>query len=206
MSPAEAPIAPRSLSNIEVDFSLAGRKAQAKGTLLGVGALLLQTEQQAADDTEIEVRFRPTAESPLIAARGVVSRQVPGDGLGVRITDMAEEHRRHILELLYPPGPERRTSKRVSLVTQIRSTVGGETLVGYSKNVSTGGIFIESESLIEKGTELNLRFKLRPEEPILEARVVVAYAVLGEGVGLRFVDMPARLREAIEAFVNEQEG
>jgi hypothetical protein len=106
---------------------------------------------------------------------------------------------------LYPPGSERRASRRVSLVTQIRTLVGGKMLVGYSKNISTGGIFVESELQAEKGTELLLRFKLRPEDHIQEARAVVTYAVPGEGMGLQFVNLPDSLRQEIQAFVNEQE-
>ena len=102
-------------------------------------------------------------------------------------------------------GSERRASRRVSLVTQIRTIVGGEMLVGYSKNISTGGIFVESEAQAEKGTELVLRFKLRSEGEIQEARAVVAYSVPGEGLGLRFVNLPDSLRQEIQAFVNEQE-
>lgn len=205
MSPAESSSAPRALSGVEVEFSWAGVKGHAKGNLLGVGALLLLTEQRAPEETEVELRFRPTPQSPVMVARGVVSRHVPGEGLGVRITELAEEHRRHILELLYPPGAERRTSKRVSLVTQIRTVVGGKTIVGYSKNISRGGIFIETETPPEKGAELVLRFKLSPKEEILEARAVVAYRMSGEGMGLRFIDLPAPLQQRIEAFVNEQE-
>lgn len=197
--------APRPLTGIDVEFTCAGRTARARGNLLGVGALLLETRQQLPDDTEVELCFRPTPGSPVISARGVVSRQVPGEGLGVRITDLAEEHREHILQLLYPPGPERRASKRVSFVTQIRTAVGGKMLVGYSKNISTGGIFIETEDPAEKGAELSLRFKLAPESGILETRAVVAYAVPGEGMGLRFLDVSPVVREQIEAFVNEQE-
>ncbi|MFQ5817576.1 MAG: PilZ domain-containing protein [Terriglobia bacterium] len=206
MSPKEPPPAPRPLTGIEVEFSCAGVRGHAKGNLLGVGALLLLTEQRAPEATEVALRFRPTPQSPLMSARGVVSRQVPGEGLGVRITELAEEHRRHILELLYPPGAERRASKRILLVTQIRTVVGGRTIVGYSKNISTGGMFIETEMPAEKGSELVMRFKLNPEGEILETRAVVAYCLPGEGMGLRFVDLAAQTHQRIEAFVNEQEG
>lgn len=106
------------------------------------------------------------------------------------------------------PEQERRASKRVSLVTQIRTVVEGQlqTLVGYSKNISSGGIFIETETPAEKGTELVLRFKLQPQGEILEARAVVTYRLGDAGMGLRFVDLPGSVRQAIEAFVQEQEG
>jgi len=103
-----------------------------------------------------------------------------------------------------PSGADRRRAKRVSLVTQIRTLEGGETLVGYSKDISTGGVFVETEDPPEKGTELTLRFRLAEDSPILEVRAVVAYRMSGEGMGLRFLDPPAELLKAIEAFVAQQ--
>lgn len=104
----------------------------------------------------------------------------------------------------YPTGADRRTAKRVSLVTQIRTTIGGETLVGYSRDISTGGLFIETEDPPVKGSEVTLRFRLAPEAPIQEVRAAVAYSMAGEGMGLRFLDVPEDLRRAIEAFVAQQ--
>jgi uncharacterized protein (TIGR02266 family) len=104
-----------------------------------------------------------------------------------------------------PAGAERRAARRVSLVTQIRTLAGGETLVGYSRNISTGGIFIQAEKVVEKGSELQLRFKLQPEGEILEARAVVTYAMAGQGMGMKFVDLPEPVRARIEEFVNQQE-
>lgn len=103
-----------------------------------------------------------------------------------------------------PTGADRRTAKRVSLVTQIRSTAGGETLVGYSKDISTGGVFVETEDPPEKGTEVTLRFRLSEDSPIQEVRAAVAYRMSGEGMGLRFLDPPAELLQAIEAFAAQQ--
>lgn len=197
---------PPELSDIAVTFTCNGQTTQEKGRLMGVAALLVQTEREAPLQAEAEVRFHLRPNSPLIQARGVVAAHLPGQGLRVQITDLAEEHRRHILELLYPPGKDRRASQRVSLVTQMRTVVNGETLVGYTRDVSTGGIFVETETEtpLAKGSEVQLRFRLTPESPILEVRAAVAYALPGEGMGLRFLDPPAELRQTIEAFVTQR--
>jgi len=193
------------LTGIDVEYVCAERKGRGKGTLLSVDSLLLLTSEELPETAEVELHFRPTPHSPLLSARGVVACQVVGEGLGVRITGMSEEHRRHMLELFYPPGPERRASKRVTLATQIRTGITGQLLVGYSRNISTGGIFIETETPAEKGTQLLLRFKLRPEGEILEAGAVVSYCLEDEGMGLCFVNLPESVRQAIAAFVQEQE-
>ncbi|MFQ5723629.1 MAG: PilZ domain-containing protein [Terriglobia bacterium] len=105
----------------------------------------------------------------------------------------------------YPTGADRRTAKRASLVTQIRTSSGGQTLVGYSRDISIGGVFVETEDPPEKGSELALRFRLAPDSPIREARATVVYRLPGEGMGLRFLDLPDELRQAIEQFVTQQE-
>ena len=103
-----------------------------------------------------------------------------------------------------PTGADRRTAKRVSLVTQIRTTAGGETLVGYSKDISTGGVFVETEDPLAKGAEVTLRFRLSEDSPIQEVRAAVAYHMAGEGMGLRFLNPPPELLQAIEAFAAQR--
>ncbi|MFQ5694924.1 MAG: PilZ domain-containing protein [Terriglobia bacterium] len=100
------------------------------------------------------------------------------------------------------PSPlDRRAARRVSLATQVRTVAGGDTIVGYTRDISMGGVFIETESPAAKGAEVMLRFKLREPGPILEARAVVVYALEAEGMGLRFLDPPADFRRALEEFV-----
>jgi len=103
-----------------------------------------------------------------------------------------------------PTGADRRTAKRVSLVTQIRTGAGGETLVGYSKDVSTGGLFVETEDPPAKGTEVTIRFRLSEDSPIQEVQAAVAYRMTGEGMGLRFLNPTPELLKAIEAFAAQQ--
>lgn len=193
------------LTGIKIDFSCGGRTTKETGRLLGVAAMVVETGRREPQNTEVELRFRPQPDSPQIVARGVVAAQLDAGGLRVHITDLPEEHRRHLLQLLYPPGVDRRAARRASLVTQIRTIVDGETLVGYTRDISTGGVFVEAENPPAKGSEVTLRFKLKPEAPIHEARATVVYNLDGEGMGLRFVDLAPELRAAIEAFVAEQE-
>ncbi|HKZ53555.1 MAG TPA: PilZ domain-containing protein [Candidatus Acidoferrales bacterium] len=189
------------LAGIAVDFACGGRTTPETGRLLGVAAMVVETARREPLDTEAELRFRPTPDSPLIVARGVVAAHLSENALRVHFTHLSEDHRRHLLGLLFPRGDERRAARRASLVTQIRTIVDGETVVGYTRDVSTGGVFIETENPPVKGTEVNLRFRLTPDSPIVGARAVVAYSLPGEGMGLRFVDLTPELQQAIEAFV-----
>lgn len=196
---------PPGLSGLAVEFTCGGQTTQEEGRLLGVAAMVVKTNRRDPLQAEVELRFRLQHDSPLITARGVVTAHVEGEGEQIQFTDLPEEHRRHLLALLCLPGVDRRATRRVSLATQIRTTVGGETLVGYTRDISTGGVFVETEDPSVKGTEVKLRFKLTPESHIQEVGAVVAYSISREGMGLRFVDLPAEIREAISAFVAEQQ-
>jgi uncharacterized protein (TIGR02266 family) len=194
---------PRALRNLSVEFTCGEHSSQERGHLLGVAALELETERREPLRAPVELRFRLHPNSSWVHAHGVVAQH--GDGrLRIQFTHLPEEHRRHILELLYPPEDDRRAHRRVSLVTQIRTVVDGKTVVGYSRDISGGGVFIETEDPAAKGTEVTLRFKLQEDSSILEVRAVVAYSLAGEGMGLKFIDPPAHVRQGIEAFVNEQ--
>lgn len=193
------------LPGIQVDFTCSGRTTQETGRLLGAAAMIIETRRAEPLDTPVELRFRPRPSSPLIVAQGFVSAHLGEQSLRVHFTEIADAHRRHLLELLFPPGAERRTTKRVSLVTQMRSIVGGQPLVGYTRDISVGGVFVETETPPERGTEVTLRFKLTPNAPILEARATVVYCMAGEGMGLRFWNLPADLARVIEDFISGQE-
>jgi uncharacterized protein (TIGR02266 family) len=200
----------RKAGELTVEFGSGGKTTKVKGSLLGAAAMIIESKRRPPLESEVEVQFQPRPTSPRILARGVVDGHVGKKQIRVKFTDMAEEHRRHLLELLYPPGDDRRTARRASLrrtarraslVTQMRTTVDEETLVGYTRDISTGGVFVETEQPLAKGAEVSLRFKLGPDEPILGARATVAYSLPDEGMGLRFVDLAAEVRQAIDAFV-----
>ena len=132
------------LPGLKVEFTCQGTTSQEKGRLVGAAALVINTPRREPTDTAVEVRFRPKPGSPLIEAKGFISAHLK-DGVRVHFTEVSDDHRKHLLELLFPPGSERRTTRRVSLVTQMRTIVGGRPLVGYTRDISEGGIF-RSES------------------------------------------------------------
>jgi hypothetical protein len=193
------------LTGIAVELIAGGKTSKVTGTLLGAAAMILETSRREPLRAEVELRFQPSPASPEIVAQGVVDGHVGDKGLRIHFTEIAEKHRRHLLELLYPPGADRRTARRASLATQIRTILDEETLVGYTRDISTGGVFVEAENPPAKGTEVNLRFKLGADSPILGARAVVAYVLPNEGMGLRFVDLAPEIGQAIEEFVQQRE-
>lgn len=190
------------LAGLSVEFTCKGQTSQEKGRLVGAAAVVVETRRREPLDSAAELRFRPRPNSPLIEAKGFISAHL-NDGVRVHLTEISDDHRRHLLALLFPPGAERRTSRRVSLATQMRTIVGGRQLVGYTRDVSLGGAFVETENPPERGTEVTLRFKLTEDGPIHEARATVVYSMGGEGMGLRFWELSASVREAIELFIGQ---
>lgn len=94
---------------------------------------------------------------------------------------------------------ERRLNDRVFFCNEVE-------VVGYgprrSSDLSVGGMFLESIAGYPLGTVLQLRFKLKEEDPTpiaVEARVL--YAANGIGVGLEFLDLVPEDRMRIAALV-----
>ncbi|MGH9804529.1 MAG: PilZ domain-containing protein [Candidatus Acidiferrales bacterium] len=191
------------LAGLSVEFTCGGKTSKEKGRLVGAAALVVETPRREPLDTAAEVRFQPRPNSPLIEAKGFISAH-DKNGVRVHFTEISDAHRKHLLELLFPPGSERRTSRRVSLATQMRTIVGGRQLVGYTRDISVGGAFVETELSPERGTEVTLRFKLTEDGPIHEARATVVYSIGGEGMGLRFWELAPSVREAIELFIGQK--
>lgn len=196
---------PRILTDIDVEFDCMGVKTVEKANVLGGGGMFVITNRADLVGAVATVKFQPSSESPLMEARGHVCYLVPGVGMGVEFSEIRKEDREQILRLIFDELGERRTSKRASVVTQIKRVEQRESMVGYSKDVSVGGIFIETEDALSPGKETFLRFKLKPDGPILETRAVVIYRIERYGMALKFIDLAADTRLQIQAFINEQE-
>lgn len=197
---------PRILTDIDLDFDCMGVKSKEKANVLSGGGLFVVTERADLVESDVSVKFQPSPTSPLIEARGKICYHVPGVGMGIEFSEIREEHRRHILQLIKDQLGERRGSKRVTLVTQVRQVNGKETAVGYSKNVSLGGVFVETENPFEPRQQSLIRFKLKPDGPILELLALVVYSIAGQGMALKFVEFYGNARALIREFVEEQSG
>lgn len=210
MSPAESTSErerrryPRILADIEVEFDCMGVKSREKANVLSGGGMFVVTDRADLVESDVTLRFQPSPSSPLIQARGKVCYLVPGVGMGIEFSELREGDRQHIIDLISNQLGERRASARVSLATQIRKIEITETSVGYSKDVSLGGIFVETENPLQPDQQALLRFKLKPDGPILETRATVVYCVEGRGMAMRFAELSPEARVQIRAFIREQ--
>jgi hypothetical protein len=81
-------------------------------------------------------------------------------------------------------------------------------VVGYgphrSSDLGVGGMFLETISGYPTGTELQLRFKLKADDPApIDVRARVLYTANGIGVGVEFLDTTPEDRTRIANLVGD---
>lgn len=107
---------------------------------------------------------------------------------------------------------ERRSYVRVPVKIRMLARYEGEgagELYFFSKNLSAGGVFLESDILLEKGTRIYLEFVL-PHDPkliIVKSEVVWIKEDTGQGphtsagMGIKFLNLDEENRKAIVDFI-----
>jgi c-di-GMP-binding flagellar brake protein YcgR len=190
---------PRVPADITVEITSDLGKEKTQATMIGGGGLFLGTAQMIEPGTEMTVRFRPAKHLPVIEARARICYQVPEEGLGIEFIHIDPKHREMILRLVHRRLEEKRQYPRAPLATQVEYPQG--TLIGFSKDISVGGMFIELNKSIPIGTRLQVLFHLDDDGDALKTEAEVVYSVLKLGVGVRFLKLELYERKCIEAYV-----
>jgi type IV pilus assembly protein PilZ len=99
---------------------------------------------------------------------------------------------------------ERRSHERFETSYAVDYTSGDTFLFAYLQNISEMGIFIRTDTPMEVGTELKLRFQVADQEPLLVEGEVIwvnPYRESGDnlnpGMGVRFKRLTSELREQV---------
>jgi c-di-GMP-binding flagellar brake protein YcgR len=203
MEPTRVRKYPRIPVDLPVEYSSPEAAEHARGLILGGGGMYIGTSQTLTPGTPLTVRFRPAKHLPVVEARARVCYLVAGQGIGVEFLDISTEHRDSILRLIHHRMKERRRFPRAPLATQVQHAEG--TFIGFSRDISTGGMFVETDRAIEPGTKMNLRFHLEPQEPIVKADAEVLYQVPKVGIGLQFTEVSPEDFERINVFVSRKD-
>src|ERR1035438_7798421 len=77
---------------------------------------------------------------------------------------------------------------------------------GHIRNISTSGVFIETEQSFAGGSVVNLRFSLGESKDLVNCAAIVRNVRPGLGLGVEFLDLSSGSRSRIAAFVAEQGG
>ncbi len=152
-----------------------------------------------APGTQFRVRFRPAKHLPNIEAEARVIYQLGERGIGIEFTEIRPEARQALLRLVLHRIGVKRKHPRKPFVAQVEHDAG--TILGSSKNLSVGGMFVETKEPPPEGTSLKLRFHLDDGGPIVIVAAEVRYVINGMGMGVQFVELlPADL-DRIDAYV-----
>ena len=102
-----------------------------------------------------------------------------------------------------PSQEERRRSPRAALMVQVEYTKGGDYVLGRSQDVSEGGLSVLTSETLEPRTEVVIRFNLPPYPPgiLIEAQGEIVRVRPGEGLGIQFLQLSDRQRQAIARYV-----
>ncbi len=173
---------------------------RSRAAILGGGGLLLELSDPPPSGTELSLRFRPAKHLPYIHAKATILYHLPGQGVALEFKDLPAGDRELILRLVEHKKGDRRKFPRVRLATQVQSE--GDVMLTYSRDVSLGGMFVESKVPPPTGTILTLRFNLDNEASV-EAKAVVTYQVKKFGMGVQFLDLTPEHRKSIEDYVSQ---
>ena len=145
------------------------------------------------------MRFRPAKHLPVVEAHARVCYHIPDEGLGIEFTEIDPKHREMILRLIRRRLEDKRQHPRAPLATQVVHPEGS--LIGFSKDISLGGMFIELAQAVPVSTRLQVLFHLEDGGDAIRTEAEVMYSILKLGVGIRFCHLDVAARERIEAYV-----
>lgn len=98
------------------------------------------------------------------------------------------------------PWTSQRIAPRISSLSELSVTYEGhsENIVTHPPDISTRGMFINTNRRFPEGAVLNVRFRLARSGEEVQTRAEVRYCLPGVGVGVEFVEISAEAARAIE--------
>jgi uncharacterized protein (TIGR02266 family) len=166
---------------------------------LGGGGLFLAHVEGLEPGKEISVRFRPAKHLPVIQAKASVRHLIAGQGAGIEFTEISADDRQRLLRLIHLKTGDRRLQRRGPLATQVQCEQC--MTLAFSRDISPGGMFIETTVPLPVGTLLTVRFNLNNKDRVVTATAQVAYQVEKMGMGILFTEIDPEDRDAIQEYV-----
>ncbi len=91
---------------------------------------------------------------------------------------------------------ERRASERWRVRCEIHCRTGDQVFEAESFDVSEEGVSVLTDANLPVNSEAILRYRLRPDDPLIVARVLVR-SQKGRRVGVKFLDLKHEHREQL---------
>lgn len=105
---------------------------------------------------------------------------------------MAEDN-----EERFEPAEERRAYDRSRLIVDVFFDGNDATGVASTKDISAGGLYMNTKSMIPEGTLLLVRIPFGPEVQVV-CNAAVVYSNPGRGVGVKFQGLTDEARSTLE--------
>jgi hypothetical protein len=98
---------------------------------------------------------------------------------------------------------EKRSTRRVGIITQVECKAAGNVSLGYSHDISEGGLMLATRETLNCGTQVAIRLNLPPYPPGLniEAQGLVSWVQTGEYMGVQFLQLAGHQQKAIAEFI-----
>lgn len=109
------------------------------------------------------------------------------------------------------PAEQRRMLRYPIIILKVSEEGRKEHLFGYAKNISRGGLFIQSVNPREVGERFTISFQIQDTEIRVRSQCEVVWArryqrksPYESGYGIRFLDLSPGVGDAIEAWIKKQ--
>jgi hypothetical protein len=170
---------------------------------LGGGGLFLANLESIAVGDRLSVGFRPAKHFPHLVVKAEVRNLIPGKGVGVEFIEIDPEYRQRLMKFILRRIGESRQFPRVPLAVQIEHEQGMQ--IGFSRDISVGGMFIETKEPVAPDTYLRMRFNIDDSGSIIIVGGEVRYAVEKIGMGVRFLELQPVDHNRIDVFLTKAE-
>jgi PilZ domain-containing protein len=98
---------------------------------------------------------------------------------------------------------QERSSQRYPLKLDVEVEIGGDKKHGQSRNISLGGMYIESSERLAMGARLKVRFQVPTQREAVDVGAIVRWTD-GTGFGVQFDGLRARDVWALGKYFEQQ--
>ena len=190
---------PRVSVDLPAVYTLGGRSERTRILTLGGGGLFLGIPETLPLGAKLVVSFRPAKHFPPLELEAQVRHVIPGEGVGVDFPAITAEHQQKLMKLILHRIGDSRKSRRAPLAVQVEHE--GGMLIGFSNNISVGGMFIETKEPVATESSIRLRFNLEDNGPIIIVDGEVRYSVEKTGMGVRFLNLTSDDENRINTYL-----
>ncbi len=111
------------------------------------------------------------------------------------------------------PKVNRRESTRVPfIVLEVKGKYSNKVFLAYAENISQGGLFLSSAQTLKIGDRFPIEFILPDNKTKVRCTCEVTWkkkydhnGIISEGVGVRFIDLPASQKKIISGWIDKEE-